>query len=321
MNPDGDQLIINYIKEKYGVNSVIKEKHEEPEMVSSEVNYILYSKDNEDVLFTVTVDYAGDEPKIKDTYNQAVETNKEYQKLKKVIPAIKKIGFKGRSSAEIRVDYKSQKVGNGWRNYISLYLKTDSPINIRTFEEKELVRFYKLVKIIQDSGAAIDHVGVEDNQEMTETTTIVIKMNQLKDVKSTDEFLFQLKKSNWELASFYANKKWEDEAKKVENERFKFGAQYEDYWFNCLVQNEKGECTSILATVTYQNGGLKQSNPHLKEDLNKIFAFFENTMKPKPTVELSLQESGDSGEMVRFTQAELKQFKSTDDLIKGLFKK
>jgi hypothetical protein len=52
------------------------------------------------------------------------------------------------------------------------------------------------------------------------------------------------------------------------------------------LHHEKGECTSIIATVTYQEGGLKQSNPYLLEDLNTIFHFFGKTMKPKPILEL-----------------------------------
>jgi hypothetical protein len=323
LNPDsrGNHIVKDYMKEKYGVNSQIKEQRGDAGIENSEVEYVVFPTNNEEVLFTVTVDYVSDPPKIKDTYNQALATNKEYQKFKKVIPAIKDLGFQGRYSSEMLLDYTSKNVEGEWKNYITLPLKVRSAIDITTFEEQELDGYYKLVKIIQNSNAAINQVAVEDTRDTTVSKTIVIKMDQLKDVTSKEGFLSQLIRTNWELASLYANKKWEKEAKNIENERFRFGTEYDDYWFNCLVTNEKGECTSILATVTYQEGGLKQSNPYLLEDLNTIFHFFDKTMKPKPILELSLQEGGQSNEMVRFTQAERSQYKTTEDLIKRLFKK
>ncbi|MED1863888.1 hypothetical protein P4V41_10545 [Fictibacillus nanhaiensis] len=314
-----DDVVKGYMKNKHGIDVKIVEKKEESPMVSSEIVYIVSPVDQSEVLFTVTVNPDTDPAQIKDTYNQAVQTYKEYHKLETVVPEIKKLGFSGEFKPH-PLRYESKQVNGKWQNYISLPLKMNSRLNISSFEEKELDRFIKLIKLIQNSGASIQQVTVEDSGDELESKKIIMKMDHLKDISSREAFLTQLKTMNWELASSYSNKKWEKEAQKIENERFSFGSEYDEHWFNCQTTNEKGECTSILVPVTYQKDGLNQRNPFLKEDLNTIFHFFDHTMKPKPNVEYILLEP-DNPNTVRFTQADRNQYKSTEDLIRGLFKK
>lgn len=314
-----DDVVKDYMKKKHGVTIQINEKIEEHPMVSSEIVYTASPVDQSDLLFSVTVNPDSDPAEIKDTYNQAVQTYQEYQKLKTVIPDIKKLGFDGDFKPD-PLRFQSKQVNGKWQNYITLPLQMDSRLDVASFEEKELDRFIKLIQLIQDSGASIQQVTVDDGGDKYESKRFLMKLEQLKGISSREAFLTQLKTMNWELASFYSNKRWEKEAKKIENERFSFGSKYDDYWYNCQTTNDKGECTSILVPITYQKDGLNQRNSYLKEDLDAIFFFFDHIMEPKPNVEFILLEP-DNPNTVRFTQADRYKYKSTDELIKGLFKK
>ncbi|WP_137791009.1 hypothetical protein [Bacillus sp. E(2018)] len=314
-----DDVVKDYMKNKHEIDVKIVEKQEESPMVSSEIVYIVSPVDQSELLFTVTVNPDAEPDRIKDTYNQAVQTYQEYHKLKTVVPEIKKLGFSGEFKPH-PLRYESKQVNGKWKNYISLPLNADFHFDVASFEEKELDRFLKLIKFIQKSGASIQQVTVEDSSDGLNTKTFILDLEKLSDTSSTEALLAQFKTMNWELASYHSNKKWEKEAQKIENERFSFGSKSDNYWFNCQTTDEKGDCTTILVTVSYQKDGLNQRNPHLKEDLNAIFYFFDHTMKPKPNVEYNLLET-DNPNPIRFTQADRNKYKTTDALIKGLFKK
>ncbi|MEE3808686.1 hypothetical protein V2H29_17255 [Lysinibacillus fusiformis] len=68
-------------------------------------------------------------------------------------------------------------------------------------------RFFELLKLVKQSGANIDHVNVTDRKEVSQSTAIGFDMMLAESIDIKEELLVSIKKSNWEVASFYENKK------------------------------------------------------------------------------------------------------------------
>ncbi|WP_141903018.1 hypothetical protein [Lysinibacillus sp. Y5S-8] len=68
-------------------------------------------------------------------------------------------------------------------------------------------RFFELLKLVKQSGTNIDHVNVTDRKEVSESTAIGFDMMLAESIDIKEELLVSIKKSNWEVASFYENKK------------------------------------------------------------------------------------------------------------------
>src|SRR5690606_30026206 len=96
-----------------------------------------------------------------DDHAHAIEADKAFHKLEKVIPAIERLGFQGPDyfDGEVRVSYSSEK------KLHDLNLYSSTPIEIASFEEKELDRFFELQRLLKQSGADITHVVVTDLRE------------------------------------------------------------------------------------------------------------------------------------------------------------
>ncbi|UHA73544.1 hypothetical protein [Paenibacillus sp. 481] len=297
-----------YVKNEYGVNvEIIKLSREG---IFSNKKYTVSPKNHKDIQFTVVIDYTTDSV-IADNYARALEVDNELHKLEKVIPDVEKLGFKDGINDEIRVGFTEEKN--------SLFLHSISPIEIATFAEKELGRFFELQKLIKQSGALIHHVSVYDMREPSKRKSIHLDMEKIKSVTTKEQLLSHIKKSNWEMVSFYENKKWESEKASVENGRFTFGTKYDEYWFNCRETNEKGECSNILVTLSFKENSLTKANSNLEQDFNSIFTLFEETITPKAKIEYIFIEDGAS-DPVRFTEQEIAKFGTTSNFIAKNFK-
>ncbi|MDN4492163.1 hypothetical protein [Ureibacillus aquaedulcis] len=300
-----------YVKEAYDLDVVIKTMSSSG--IASDHVYTVYPTGHRHLEFEVSFDPSTST--MTDNYARAAEADEELHKLEKVIPAINELGFQGSEwdDNEIRVAFLDSMKKN------SIHLYTSTPIEYETFEEKELSRIFKLQELIKESGASLKYATVEDTREVPESNSIVIQMEDMAEVQTEDELLAQLKRSNWGLASFYENQKWAAEKEKVENERFTFGSQYDDYWFNCRKVNENGDCTNILVSIYFTENNLTQSNVYLEKDLNSIFSLFEDTISPNGSIEYAFNGEG-SNNGLRLTKQEIKKFGSTSDFIHANFK-
>ncbi|KMY50228.1 hypothetical protein [Peribacillus loiseleuriae] len=312
----------NYVKDKYGIAVYIESKSGGNDISIGEAEYTVVQKNNKDVTFTVKVNYLGDKPEISDDYKFALEAHKEFKRLKPVIPDIHKLGFQGRYSknGEIYIDYTgNQRIGNEDKNIIGLSLKTETNIEYKPFTDDEVDRYYQLAKLIQKSKADIDEIYITDMREPAYSNGV--SMGNLDAIKTKEDFIVHLKAQNSDIASYEVDKKWETEARKIENQRFVFGSEYEDFWLNCGEPSGKGDCGSYSVIVTYEENGLNQTNPHLKDDLNSVFLLLEQTIAPKIKVNYEFVEGGESDVAVRFTHQEHIKYKTTEELIKELFPK
>lgn len=160
---------------------------------------------------------------------------------------------------------------------------------------------------------------VTDLREPADSNSFAFNMEHLQNVKTKEDLFVQIKRGSWELSSFHENKKWEAERAKVENDRFTFQSEYDNYWFNCRETNEKGECTNIFVTVYFDENSLTKANVHLEQDLNAIFTLFEKTITPRVAIEYSFIEKG-SDDSIRFLDKEIATYENTSHFIRQNFK-
>src|SRR5690606_765885 len=91
-----------YIEEKYGFEIDIIETRTYGMGASPE--FIVSPETDENIRFNVIVD-SSDHSVIEDDYSYALEADKEFQKLKTVIPVIEEMGFTGEEHTDIRLNY------------------------------------------------------------------------------------------------------------------------------------------------------------------------------------------------------------------------
>lgn len=317
-----DQLIKDYVKDTHGIDIVIKNSYKN-ELELGEDSYIVAPVDHQEMDFLVVVEsyLAEDEPElnykgehlIRDNYTTALAADTELHKLDSIISEINKLGFSESFDNENRVFFGEE----GREIWGLLYSKL--PMEIKSFEEKDLDRLFELYKLIKQSGALFDMIIISDMRANHERGSFVFDMKGLKNVNTKEAFLLEMKKTNANIASFYENKKWASEKDKIENDRFTFDSEYDDFWFNCREVNENGECTNIFVTVYFKENSLTKPNSNLEQDLNSIFNLFEKTITPKALIEYNFIEvSSDDG--IRFQEHEIKKYSSTLDFINNNFK-
>lgn len=213
-----DQLIKDYVKDTHGIDIVIKNSYKN-ELELGEDSYVVAPVDHQEMEFSVIVEsfITEDEPKlnykgkhlIRDNYSTAIAADTELHKLDNVIPDIKKLGFSESFDNENRVFFGEE----GKEIWGLLY--SNLPMEIKNFEEKDLDHLFELYKLIKQSGALFDKVIVSDMRENHERGSFVFEIKALKDVNTKEEFLLKMKKTNANIASFYQNKKWASEKRKL----------------------------------------------------------------------------------------------------------
>lgn len=120
-----NHIVEDYVEEKYGFEVDIIEKN----------TYGLFSPTE----FTVSVD-SDDYGLIEDDYDLALNTDKEYEKLKTVLPEIEEPGFSGTEEEPIRLDY--------FEDSAFLQLESDKPVDYETFVAEDFNTYYELYKLV-----------------------------------------------------------------------------------------------------------------------------------------------------------------------------
>ncbi|WP_142826297.1 hypothetical protein [Planococcus soli] len=316
-----NHVVEDYVEEKYGFKVDVIETNSYG--IGSTTEYTVSPKDDGLIQFMVSVD-PYDYTVIEDDYNVALEIDKEYEKLKTVIPEIEALGFSGMEGAPIHLHYIE-----GIGDTAFLHLESDKPVNYATFVEEDFDTYYELYELVKKSQANVENVAIFGTIDQNgDQKDISFYMGPPEKVISKEELLLQIKTGYLEIVEYEVVKPLEKEAARLNNERFHFGNQYDDTfndpfdsWFNCNLTNEDGKCTSAVLSITYQKGGLNADNPFLSEDLNTIFKFIEMHLEPEIKVdhiflkgdELSAYEEFDIEYEDRIT------YTNTDDLINFIF--
>lgn len=312
--PSDERKVQEYAKEEYGIDVEIKDVSNKG--FQSEYEYEVSPLKHDDLEFTIIL--PNGEGEITDNYSRALAADKELHQLDSIMPKMKELGFKGGSqNGNLKMNFVKMGKDPSVNKYmVDLY--TSSPIEIATFEEEQLDRYFKLLTLLKESGAKINRVYIYDKENSTDSNSVALNMDELKNANSKEDLLLHIKRFNWRFASYYQNKKWESEKEKVENERFKFGSGYADYWFNCGEVNENEECSRILVQVEFKDDSLNKENRYLEEDLTSIFHFFDR-IAPHAQIEYRLIEEG-SDDPKSVYRYKIKKFDDISSFIDKNFK-
>ena len=132
-----NHIVEDYVEEKYGFEVDIIEKNTYG--LFSPTEFTVSPEKEKHIQFTVSVD-SDDYGLIEDDYDLALNTDKEYEKLKTVLPEIEEPGFSGTEEEPIRLDY--------FEDSAFLQLESDKPVDYETFVAEDFNTYYELYKLV-----------------------------------------------------------------------------------------------------------------------------------------------------------------------------
>ncbi|QKS72586.1 hypothetical protein FLK61_38885 [Paenalkalicoccus suaedae] len=291
--------------------------------VGSPADYDVQSLYNPKLRYRITVErslYLGLLQDVsKDTYTQAQGAQQELQKLDPILDDIKKLGFRGTDYHGIILDYRPDHPDGTNGSLKTLTLYNNRTISFGTIQEEMITRLHQLITLIQSTDADIHRVYVEDPW-----TDFAIAFDRYASTTplTEDELYAYLRKTNPAIGNFESLEKYGEELTQLQNNRFQFGFEHEDFLYKCRDFDETGTCTSIELNVRYEHLGLTPDNENLLADVTAILNLLDNTMQEITAYEIFFVEQNDEGEwfkQVRFTKQERDQFETVEGLIEELF--
>lgn len=315
-----NHVVEDYVEEKYGFKVDVIETNSYG--IGSATEYTVSSKDDEHIQFMVSVD-AYDYTVIEDNYDTALEIDKEYEKLKTVIPDIEALGFSGMEGAPIRLHYIE-----GIEDKAFLHLESDKPVNYATFVEEDFDTYYELYGLIKKSQANIESVAASNASDQNSNQNgISFYMDPPGETRTKEELLLDIKAGHVEIVEHEVEERLAKEVDLLNNERFYLGNQYDESasnpvgsWFNCSSPNLQRECEAGVLSVTYYKEGLNKNNPKLNEDLTSIIQFVETHLEPEIKIDYIYFDGSElSDERLEVGYEERVTYKNTDELIHFLF--
>ncbi|ERN51855.1 hypothetical protein [Alkalihalophilus marmarensis] len=312
-----------YTISEYGEAVTIMDRT--PSMIgSSTTTYRVQSIKNSRLQFTVKVKvnnyllWRTPKEVLADTYEDGKDTYEEQLKLDTVIGDIERIGFQGLSADGLYVSFDATHRNEDGASYKRLSLMSDEKIDFRNFRENEMSRFHQLISLIQSSGSDFYRVSVSDP---TIPSTIHFDEYALTMSLPLEELYHYLRKNNPTLDNFTV-RKWEEQLRKIENERFTFGSEMTemlDLSFECNALTEDGLCNGILLTVQYEHNGLTSENEHLVDDVTAILQTLDHELMHLELYELVFMDKDEEHKTVRLTNEEREQFESVEQLVEETF--
>lgn len=315
-----DHVVEDYVEEKYGFKVDVIEANSYG--IGSATEYTVSPKDEEHIQFTVSVD-PYDYTLIEDDYGIALEIDKEYEKLKTVIPEIEALGFSGLEGAPIRLHYLEDIEDKAF-----LHLESDKSVNYATFVEEDFDTYYELYGLIKKSQANIENVAAfNDHDQSSEQNGISFYMGPPEETRTKEELLLDIKVAHPEIVEHEVEERLAEEVELLNNERFYLGNQYDESasnpvgsWFNCPLANSEGKCELGVLSVTYEKDGLNKSNPKLVDDVASIIQFVETHLEPKIRIDyIYFDESDLSNEELAIGYEDRMTYRNTDELLDFLF--
>lgn len=306
-----DRKAREFIEEKYGMDAKIVDETN-ANFVDGH-SYQMAFTEQEDVVFTVTVDVENYSTIYRDDYEAVRKQDRLEQQMEKLIPEIEAIGFTAPSTGElVQHIVKDMRTGEAvhW-----IDLTTSS--NYSTIEREEIQEMKNLLDLQREHGVDIQKINIGNKQGVHMVT---LDMREMGEVHSVEELEAHVVGGDLRLAGERMQAKWQDAATQAETERFRFYDKWVDQWISCQQVNDQGDCINLLASVTFEAGEFSQQNPHLEEDLDAIFNFFDSIEPKLIAVDLVMVDPEREGNPVRFFLRERENYASTEELIADLVK-
>ena len=306
-----DRNAKEFIEEKYGMDAVI--------VSESEFNFVegqsyqMAFEEQRDLVFTVTVEEDNYATIYRDDY-QAIRTlQQERQQIEELMPEVEALGFTAPSSNPM-VDHVVKNMQTGetvrWAN-----LESDD--DYETIERPEVEAMHNLLGLQRQHNIDIQKIHIRSKMN---GNLVVMDLRTMDAVHSVEELEANVVGGDLRLAGKRWQTKWQDAAAQAETERFRFHDEWSEGWISCHAVNDEGDCINLLASVSFAPGELSQQNPHLEEDLNAIFQFFDSIQPELTTVDLMMTDPVREGNPVRFFLTERGNYASTEHLIQELVK-
>lgn len=298
-----------FIEEKHGMSVVIISETKGDFL--EQQSYTMAFEDQRDVVFNVTVETINYSTIYRDDYPAALALHRLQEQADELQPEIEAIGFSVPSDNEL-ADHvvKSMETGDAVR---WLNLETDD--SYETIELPEIEKMKELLDLQREYDIDVHKIFIENKRE---EYFVTLDLRTIEGTLSVEEVEAHIVGSDLRLARNRMQAKWQDAASQAESERFRFFDEWHDGWISCHEVNTNGDCINLLANVTFSPGELSQQNPHLEEDLDAIFAFFDAIEPQLTTVDLVMTDRKREGDPVRFFLTERQNYASTGDLIQAL---
>lgn len=306
-----DRTAKEFIEEKYGMDAIIVSETEFNSVDGH--SYQMAFEEQKDVVFTVTVDVENYSTIYRDDY-QAVQTIQQLrQQVDRLMLEIEALGFRA-SSADELVDHV---VKNMQKDETARWINLETDDNYETIELPEIQQIKKLLDLQRQYGIDVQKIFIRNKRDKNFVT---LDLRIMEDVHSVKEVEAYVVGSDLRLAGNRMHAKWQDAATQAETARFQFHDDWSEKWISCHQVNDNGDCINLLASVSFAPGELSRQNPHLAEDLNAIFGFFDSIQPKLMTVDLMMTDSEREGNPVRFFLEERGNYASTEQLIEELVK-
>lgn len=303
-----DDVAKSYMKEHYNVVITVVDKYSNA-LELGETTFTVMPKGEENKKFTMVFSTT-DDSLISENYVSAVKANQELDKLDKEWPAIDKLGFKpANENGEEQALFV-------FEDFKALNLMPKEEIKAPPLKDEDLDRFYQLAVIVLSSGAKIDNIHIRGSDAEESIQDFVIELTNLNKNDTKEDFFIVLKQQHPELAAYEIQTDWENDVRKIENERFQFQLEGFKKWIFCDFVEENGVCSSLHICLEYAKDGLVQSNPHLRNDLEIIFNFIDKNTQPGTMADISFSDGQDE---VFIRHDDRMAYQSTDELIEALF--
>lgn len=298
-----------YMEEKYGMDAVIVSE-KRPDMVDP-LTYTMAFEDQRDVVFNVTVQTIDYSTIYRDDYPGVLAHHNLQEQANELLPNIEAIGFSAPSDNKL-ADYVVKDMATGdtvrWLN-----LETDD--SYETIERPEVQKMKELLDLQREYNIDVQKINI---QSRNEENFIILDLRTMDGALSVEELEAHVVGSDLRLATNRMQAKWQEAADNAATERFGFYDEWHDKWMSCHAVNPNGDCIHLLASITFDRGELSQQNPHLEEDLDAIFGFFDAIEPKLTTVEVAMSDKEREGDPVRFFLSERQNYGSTRELIEAL---
>ncbi|MBT2687387.1 hypothetical protein J7I93_04240 [Bacillus sp. ISL-47] len=250
-----------YFKEKYEIEVVLVDEEEWNTGNMGDLTHTVAVKGNKNIKFNV---FESGGEITGDTYHRGLDAYEQYKKLEPLLPEIQALGF-GEPPFGNYLEYIREVAGE-----YNLKFSREGKLDSHSFEEEEFNDFFQLVQLIDQSEINVKGLRVYYTKPEDDPGDIYFAMKDLNEPTSEEEVKELLRVDNWDLKNAYISEAYDEALAKAENERFRFGAVYEDDWLLCRnIYPITGYCSPYEAHVAYPQKEFQPGSPLLAEDLER----------------------------------------------------
>ena len=275
----GEDPMEKYMKDKYQVEIEILEKEAINSLNMGDVWNSVALKENANVKFDIHVTGLLFPKVLEDEYHLGLETYEVFKKIEGSLGKIQQLGFtkmEGYNLVEYETYFDIREDKSVKAHQFNVYVSSEKPFTYNEIDKLELDRIYAMITEIKATNDAVSDVYIfyGDKHEVNE---LVVK--DIRRIKSKEELLLNLKRSNNALATYIAYSTLNDRAMELENGRFVFkDFSGGEFWLRCNETDDEGECVEYYISILYEKDGLGKENPYLFEDIRKIGDHFKQEL-------------------------------------------